>query len=242
VRSAVMGVILVAACGGRPQPRHTVLVCDHSTSSACEEASVRNAARAMLARPVPGSRFETLLVGCGSDDIARPLLLGVPARWGSGAAQKRRAWIEAEERHLENLRLGRRERCSGIVSALWQAARILKESNLPVKEIELNSDLREVSPETGFNLERSIPAPSAFVGKLREQGVLPNLANVDIVVCGVHDNASPDTKRWTARQSAALRAAWTAAFSAMGVRDVELGERCPWDEGGRGEIAAERGL
>jgi hypothetical protein len=240
IRSA-LAVVLAAllACNGRPQPIERVSVPDNTTSSHASEMSVKKEAQAFLGELVPGSRFTVMPVACTSDLVEIIYDISVPLRFGSGAAQKRRAWLEAEERHLETLRLRRPERCSGVVGAIWRASRFLQESGRPVKELYINSDLREVSPELGpgVNFEKTIPAPEDFLLKVKEKNLLPDLHGVRVYVYGVHDEASPDSRRWTSQQAAALRAAWTAFFKAAGVDHVEFRAASTWEKAEPANVA-----
>jgi hypothetical protein len=226
-----------ASCGKRHRVVDIVLLCDHTTSSRCDEESVRKAARPFITEPVPSSRFEVVIVGCGSDDTEIVYEIVVPERWGSGATQKKRAWIEAEERHLGSLRFKRPQRCSGIVGGIDRSVRRLRESKREKKMLLVDSDLREVSTETGFNFERSIPSPPAFVEAARQHGLLPDLRGIDVVSCDVHADSTPDARRWSAKQANALHAAWAAYFSAGGAGHVEFLERCPWEKPESAEIA-----
>jgi hypothetical protein len=178
-----------------------------------------------------------MTIGCGSDDLDVMSVIDVPIHWGASAAQKKRAWIEAEERHLGNLRLKRPQRCSGIVGGIDRAARRLRESEKAEKKLLIDSDLREVSAETGFNFERSVPEPSVFVESVRERGLLPDLRGFEITVCGVHPDSTPDARHWSARQTLALHAAWSAFFRAAGVEHIDLLEKCPWEESDSVEIS-----
>jgi hypothetical protein len=226
---------VLVACRSGSGPRERLELCDHTTSSRCDEQSIRRAAHNFLKNLVPGSRFTVVLVACTSDQVETVYEINVPLHWGSGAAQKRRAWLEAEEAHLESLHLRRPERCSGIVGSIWRVSRLLQESERPVKELFVNSDFREVSAELGFNFEKEVPSPAAFLARIREKNLLPDLREIRVVIYGVHDDASPDSRRWTSQQAAALRAAWTAAFKAMGVDNVEFRAAAPWEA--PGEVA-----
>jgi hypothetical protein len=210
------------------EPTERVYLCDHTTSAHCDEQSVRKAARGSLKAPVPGDRFTVLSVACTSDQVETLYETIVPT-WGGGVARKRRAWIEAEEEHLESLHLRRQEHCSGIVGSIWRASRLLQESKRPIKVLIINSDLREVSAELGFNFEKAIPAPDVFVTRIKEKNLLPDLHGVTVTLSGVHDEVSPDSRRWTSQQSTALRAAWSEAFRAMGVSGVEFRNAAPME-------------
>jgi hypothetical protein len=178
-------------------------------------------------------------VACTSDLVEIVYEISVPLRWGPGATQKRLAWLEAEKRHLETLRLRRPERCSGIIGAIWRASRLLQESGRPVKELLINSDLREVSPELGpgINFEKVIPTPEEFLRKVKEKNLLPDLRGIRVYLYGVHDEASPDSRRWTSQQAAALRAAWTVVFRAAGVEHVEFRATSTWERNESTNIA-----
>jgi hypothetical protein len=228
---------LLVGCGGRAQPSDVLLVCDGTTSARCDEQSVRKSALSFLKKPIPGSRFTVLAVGCGSDEAEAILQISVPLSWGSGAAEKRRAWQEAEARHLDDLHLRRPRRCSAVVGTIWRGSRMLQESTKPVREMWIDSDLREASPETGLNFEKSIPSPEEFVRRIRERGLLPDLRGIRVLVYHVHDDQSPDSRRWTSQQAAALRAAWAAAFKAMGAENVECRSAAPWEVSDRTSIA-----
>jgi hypothetical protein len=225
------------ACGGRRRVGDTLYLCDHTTSSRCDEESVRKAGRPFIVHPEPGSRFELMLVGCGSDDADTVDIITVPERWGSGATQKKRAWMEAEERHLGDLRLKRPQRCSGVVGGIARAASRLHEGGRAEKKLLIHSDMREVSAETGFNFERSIPAPGDFVEAVRERGLMPVLRGIEVTVCGVHSDSTPDARRWSAKQTIVLQAAWTAYFRAAGVDHVQFLETCPWEKAENAEVA-----
>ena len=238
MRNLGLALLLALLVGcGRVQSADIVLVCDDTTSALCNEQSIYKAAQSFLKKPVPGSRFVVITVGCASDEAETIVEIPVPPHWGSGAGDKRRAWQEAEARHLENLHLRRPRRCSAIVGALWRGSRMLQDSTKPVKEMWIDSDLREASPETGLNFEKAIPSPEAFVQRIRERGLLPDLRGVRVVLYHVHDDQSPDSRRWTSQQATALRAAWTAAFKAMGVEGVEFRANAPWDVAGPTNLA-----
>jgi hypothetical protein len=230
-------LVLPSGCGKHHRIVDTIYLCDHTTSSRCDEESIRKAAHPFIAHPEPGSRFEVMVIGCGSDGAEIIYEITVPERWGSGATQKKRAWIEAEERHLGNLRLKRPQRCSGIVGGIARAASRLHEGGQGEKKLLVDSDLREVSAETGFNFERSIPSPSAFVETVKERGLLPDLRAITVVVCDVHADSTPDARHWSAKQTIALQSAWSAYFRAAGVDQVEFLERCPWEKSDSAEIA-----
>jgi len=244
MRSLVVALLLAvpvplalsSSCGKHRRIRDTTYLCDHTTSSRCDEESVRKAARSFIAHPEPGSRFEVMVIGCGSDDAETIDVITVPERWGSGATQRKRAWIEAEERHLGNLRFKRPQRCSGIVGGIARAARRLHEGDQSGKQLLVDSDLREVSAETGFNFERSIPSPSAFVETVKERGLLPDLRGIGLMLCGVHADSMPDARHWSARQTIALHAAWSAFFRAAGVDHIEFLEKCPWENTESSEV------
>lgn len=243
MRSLVVALLLSvlfalsSGCGKHRRISDTYYLCDHTTSSRCDEESVRKAVRPFIRHPEPGSRFEVMLVGCGSDDAETIYEIRVPERWGAGATQQKLAWIEAEERHLDNLRLRRPQRCSGIVGGIDRATRRLHESDQPDKKLLVDSDLREVSTETGFNFERSIPSPSAFVETVKEHGLLPDLRAITVVVCDVHDDSTPDARHWSAKQTIALQAAWSAFFRAAGVDHIEFLEKCPWEKSENSDVA-----
>jgi hypothetical protein len=205
-----------------------VYLCDHTTSAHCDEQSVRKEARDFLKAAVPGGRFMVLSIACTSDQVETLYEIPVPA-WGGGVARKRRAWLEAEMEHLESLHLRRQEHCSGIIGSIWRASRLLQESKRPVKVLTINSDLREVSAELGFNFEKAIPSPDVFLARIKEKNLLPDLHGVTVILYGVHDEVSPDSRRWTSQQAAALRAAWSEAFRAMGVAGVEFRNAAPWE-------------
>lgn len=228
---------LASGCGKHQRITDVTYLCDHTTSSRCDEESVRKAVHPFITHPELGSRFEVMVIGCGSDDAETVDAITVPERWGAGATQKKRAWIEAEERHLGNLRLKRPQRCSGVVGGIARAARRLHEGVQGEKKLLVDSDLREVSTETGFNFERSIPSPSAFVDTVKERGLLPDLRAIAVVVCDVHADSTPDARHWSAKQTIALHAAWAAYFRAAGVDHVEFLERCPWEKSDGAEIA-----
>jgi hypothetical protein len=230
-------LVLSVGCGKHHRVVDTIYLCDHTTSSRCDEESVRKAIHLFIARPEPGSRFEVMVVGCGSDDADTVGIITAPERWGSGAAQKKRAWMEAEERHLDDFRLKRPQRCSGIVGGIARAARRLHEGGRPDKKLLIHSDLREVSTETGFNFERMVPLPAAFVEAVRERGLLPDLRGIEVTVCGVHPDSTPDARHWSARQTLALRAVWSAFFRAAGVQHVDFLEKCPWEESDLANVA-----
>jgi hypothetical protein len=239
----IIALIVVAAlsvlsvdCGKHHRVVDTIYVCDHTTSSRCDEESVRKAAHPFIMHPEPGSRFEVTLIGCGSDDAETIYVITVPEHWGPGAAQKKRAWIEAEERHLSNLRLKRPQRCSGIIGGIARASHRLHEGDQGEKKLLIDSDLREVSTETGFNFERSIPSPSVFVETVKERGLLPDLRGIEVVVCDVHSESTPDARHWSAKQTIGLQADWSAYFRAAGVDHVQFLERCPWERTESAEI------
>jgi hypothetical protein len=226
--ATISALWILLGCSGRMEPTERVYLCDHTTSAHCDEQSVRKAARGSLKAPVPGDRFTVLSVACTSDQVETLYETIVPT-WGGGVARKRRAWIEAEEEHLESLHLRRQEHCSGIVGSIWRASRLLQESKRPIKVLIINSDLREVSAELGFNFEKAIPAPDVFVTRIKEKNLLPDLHGVTVTLSGVHDEVSPDSRRWTSQQSTALRAAWSEAFRAMGVSGVEFRNAAPME-------------
>jgi hypothetical protein len=239
VTGTVVATLSVSSlgCGQRHQAGDTVFLCDHTTSSRCDEESVRKAARPFIAHPSPGSRFEVVVVGCGSDDADTVEVVTVPERWGSGATQKKRAWIEAEERHLDDFRLKRPQRCSGVVGGVARAAGRLHEGGRPNKKLLIHSDLREVSMETGFNFEKSVPLPADFVQTVRERGLLPDLRGIEVTLCGVHADSTPDARRWSAKQAIALQAAWAAYLRAAGADRVQFLERGPWEKAENAEVA-----
>ena len=230
-------LLLIVACNNRSEPRETLLVCDHTTSSRCDEQSVRKAAQQLLKNPVPGSRFTVINVACTGDQVETVYQIVVPSRWGSGVAKKRRAWLEAEQAHLESLRLRRPERCSGIVGSIWRGSRLLQESERPVKELLIDSDLREVSAELGFNFEKAVPSPQAFLARIREKSLLPDLREIRVVIYDVHDDVSPDSRRWTSQQAAALRADWLEFLKAAGVEHVEFRATAPWEKSDPADVA-----
>lgn len=222
-RSAIAWMLAaLLACNKRPEAVDRLSVPDHTTSSHCDETSVRQEVRAFLRENIPGSRLTIMPVACTSDMVEITDQFTVPSSWGSGAAQKRRAWMEAELQRLEDLRLPRRERCSGIIGTLWRAGRFLQESTRPVKELNLNSDLREASPELRMNFEKSIPSPEEFVARVKEEHLLPDLHGIRVFVYGVHNETSPESRRWTSKQATALLAAWTALLKAAGVEHIEF--------------------
>jgi hypothetical protein len=238
MRSLGLALLLASILGcGQSKPAEVVFACDGTTSALCNEVSIAKAARSFMRKPVPGSRFTVIMVGCASDEAETIVQISVPTSWGSGAAEKRRAWQEAEFRHLEDLRLRRPQRCSAVVGTIWRGSRMLHESAKPVKELWIDSDLREASPETGFNFEKAVPSPEAFVQRIRERGLLADLRGIRVILYHVHDDQSPDSRRWTSQQATALRAAWTAAFKAMGVDNVEFRLTAPWEESGRNTVA-----
>ncbi|MBI2444276.1 MAG: hypothetical protein HYV42_03495 [Candidatus Magasanikbacteria bacterium] len=207
-----------------------MLVCDRSTSSTCDEVKVEAAALAFLgSNPPPGSTFTVLATGCDVGDVTVVLELRVPRRWGGGVASRKRRWRRESEELIADLILPPLSDCSGIVATLWKSGRALAEAN-GHGQLILVSDLREVSAALGFNFEREVPKPSAFVKKLREEGLLPDLSGSDSYVCGVHDRRNPDGTPWTARQSQTLREAWQAAFAAMGLPGAVLREECRFED------------
>jgi len=228
---------LLAGCHGRHRAVDLVYVCDHSTSSRCGEENIRRGFAPLIRRPIAGSRGQAIAVGCGSDDAESIYEVIVPDRWGGGVNERKRMWSETESRHLGTLRLRRPQPCSGIVGAISRGVRILRQSERPRRRLLVDSDLREASDETGFNFERSIPKPADFVETVKRHGLLPNLDGIEVVVCDVHEDSSPNARRWSARQSSALHADWSAYFAEAGAPDVEFLERCPWQESADGEIA-----
>src|SRR5208283_6222970 len=151
-----------------------------------------------------------------------------------------RAWLAAEEAHLEALRLRRPERCSGILGTLWRAGGFLQESTRPVKELYINSDMREASPELGMNFEKSIPSPDEFVARAREKNLLPDLRGIRVFIYGVHNETSPDSRRWTSQQAVALRADWAALLKAAGVEHVEFRTSSTWEGAASENVALGR--
>lgn len=229
MRNLALVVSFVLSCT-QAQPPEVVEGCDHSSSSLCDERSIRKAAELFFKNLVPGGRFTVLTGGCTSDQVESPVQIRVPPHWGSGAADKRRTWLEIEERHLDDLRLRRPERCSPVVGMIWRGSRLLQQSDRPVKELWIDSDLREVSSETGFNFEKAVPSPEAFLARVKQRGLLPDLRGVHLFVYHVHDDATPDSRRWTPQQAAALRAAWLLFFQTAGVDHVEFRAAAPWEE------------
>jgi hypothetical protein len=219
--------LLVGGCGTPRSAIHQVIVCDRSSSALCEEDTVREAARAfLLSAPPKGSKFEVLVVGCGAGDVAPAYSISVPASWGRAVTRKKREWRQAEAERLETLTLPVIGRCSAISAAIWRAARALDESPSQEQHLVVISDLREVNREFSVNFEKRILPRDQFVERLKSARLLPDLTKVHVTVCGVHDRATPDAPAWTARRAEQLRDSWKAAFSAMGVSNARLTERC----------------
>ena len=228
MRSLVFVALLLCACGAKFPPVDEVVLCDRSSSAAvCDEPAVRQAAMAFLdGSPQPGSRFELVVVGCATDDVARLYAIEVPGRWGRGAVRKRRRWYEEERQRLERLELPAVNRCSAIAAGIWRGSRILAERPGTERRLVVISDLREVDRSLGINFERKVPAPGEFVRKLRSAELLGELSTVKTTICGVHDRATPDAPAWTARRAQQLRLAWNEALTAMGAPGVPLTETC----------------
>lgn len=233
----------LSACGGKARPNHTVAVCDRSTSAACDENLVRKAAHRFLdSRPGPGSRFEVLVTGCDVDDVEKSYRIEVPLSYGSGVAAKKKAWRAVENDRLAALTLPVGKRCSGIAAAVWRAARVLDERPQFDRHLIVISDLREVSRSgrSRINFENYVLRAPTFVQRLREANLVADLSGVSVEVCGVHDRGTPNAPRWSARNSEDLRAAWRAAFEAMGLSSLALREACPFDHLS-GAVAMARG-
>ena len=118
MRKLAPTALLLISCT-QAQPPEVVNGCDHSSSSFCDERSIRKAAEPFFKNLVPGGRFTVLTGGCTSDQVETAVQIRVPTHWGSGAADKRRTWLETEERHLDDLRLRRPERCTGTMPSVW---------------------------------------------------------------------------------------------------------------------------
>ena len=234
MRSLAVSLVLImgwagAGCGGgKAQPIDEVVLCDRSSSAGiCNEEVARSAGEAFLgSNPPPGSRFVVLIVGCGVEDVMRSYEIKVPDRWGRGAVRKRRRWQEEERRRLATLALPAVNQCSAVAAGIWRAARVVAERPNSIRRLVIISDLREVDRSLGINFERRVATAADFVGRLRKARELTDLSGIQLVVCGVHDRATPDAPTWTARKAQQLRTAWTAAFAAMGVSDVRPTESC----------------
>jgi len=238
---ATAAVALSSGCPERHQSIDLTYLCDPSTSSRCGKENIRQGLAPFIRHPTVGSHARVITVGCGSDDADLLYEVFVPDHWGPGANERKRMWSEAEWRHLSTLRLRRPQSCSGIVGAISRAARMSQQSGREQRRLLLDTDLREASEETGFNFERSIPTAAEFVDAVKRRGLLPDLRGVELVVCDVHGDSSPNARRWSAKQSTALRAAWSAYFAEAGAGNVDFLERCPWQESVEGDTALSGG-
>ncbi|MBI5529779.1 MAG: hypothetical protein HY897_25930 [Deltaproteobacteria bacterium] len=226
-------LLFATACTGMPPtPNVTAVVCDISTSSECDNSVIREALQDfMFSSPPSGSTMEVWIIGCDIADVRKVFEIEVPHSWGTGVTARRRAWQVSQKERIASFRLPDRVSCSGIAAGIFKAASVLHEREGVNRHLWLVSDLREVSELADF--ERKIPTPRKFVTALRNASLLPDLKGIHVDVCRVHDHATPDVPRWTAKKSRALKEAWSAAFAAMNISEVTLKEKCVWEGTGK---------
>lgn len=234
VVAVVAGLALVgcervnAALVPVPQPAlHYRVVCDRSDSGvglACTpevlRATVRRWATEALERP--GSTLVAVQVGRARDDVGVLHRLEVPEAWGPGVAAQQRQWqegVEAAEPAAVTAPAG-----SAVVEAV-SVAMAMPASTPGQRVLVLLSDLRQVTPGTRWNFERTVPTAPRFNAWVRDAGLWVDLAGVEVRGCGVHHLAGGG-RRHDALADARLRAVWDTLLREAGATRVELAPLC----------------
>ena len=205
-------------------PLESAVICDRSTSTlgrACSASEVLAAYDhwVPMAVTTPGSSFTVYLAGRSRDGTVRAFAVTVPPR----PLGDRLAFVIGARGEIGGA-VGRGPDGSAIAEALSVAATGLRRRSGHA-EIRLLSDLREVSGDR-WDFERAVPGPDEFVRWLRERDLLPNLAGVEVHVCGLHSGRGPGAPAFDASMDSAVERDWRRALGAMGVRAPDLRGDC----------------
>lgn len=216
--------------GRRTAPFHLVLLCDRSRSvgaaDGCTQTSlVRIFDRWLERASVAGSSLTVLRIGTDLASTAEVFAVSTP----DGPTPVRLLALLAARARLARVVLDDAEAGSAIVEALYVAADRLR-LRTGAKEILLLTDSRQVSVIADF--DRTIPQPRTFVAAAQAAGLAPDLGEMRVTFCGANFHGlGPDSIRGAtpmtdANAERARRAAWEAAVSAFGAREVQFVTRC----------------
>lgn len=208
-------------------PSHRAVVCDASSSgrgASCTPATlakvVRDWARAVVDQP--RSTLVVVRAGRRRSDAEVLLRASVPASWGPGLRARQMAWRRGVTGALP-ASLG-----AGAGSAVIEAAQVAW-GMLPTdgaRALTLLSDLREVTEDRAYNMERRVPSASRFLAWISRSGLRLDLRGALVEVCGLHHRTAPEGRRFGARQDRSLRALWETVFRDAGAAEVRLDAQC----------------
>ena len=207
--------------GPAAEALHTAVICDRS-SSARDHYSSGDLASAFDAwivegHAVSGATFTVYQMGRSYDTTVKVYEATVPPFF----AGQKAAFLLGARKELEQVlphKTG--ENASAVAEAIALAARELREK--PGRyQLLLFSDLRQYTPGV-LNFEEIIPTAEEFIPWLKTEGLLADLKNIPVTVCGVHNQSGPGTASFNAKRAAQLRKTWEATFHSMGVAGVRI--------------------
>ena len=206
---------------------HTAILCDRSSSTlgaACTTGGLLHAFDQWLAESlaVPGSSHSIYEVG--QSYAVKPLYqLVIPER-SVGERVAVLSGARAEITHL--LAHPATGRASPVAEGNYEVVSLLRERHGRYRLMIL-SDLLQLTPGV-WNFERStIPASARFVSWLKKEGLMADLRDIPVTVCGVHNRPLPKGQGAPARTRAVqVQAVWRDAFRAMGAGEVTMRPRC----------------
>lgn len=208
----------------RDVPLHIVLICDRSrstgTADGCTQASVLALYDQWLrGASAAGSSFTVLGVGT---DLASTVEV-VAIRTPEGSNPTRLLALLAARTQLAGLNA---QGGSAIAEALYLAADRLR-LHAGLKWIIVLSDARQVSALADF--DRGVPEPLRFMPMLRAAGLAADLRQIRVAFCGANFHrlrSAHASSMAPAQAERARRAAWEAAVTAQGAREVRFITRC----------------
>jgi hypothetical protein len=208
-------------------PLHAAVLCDRSSSTlgvACTPSGLLHAFDRWLAESVaaPGSSLSMYEVG-PSHDAVKPLYqLVIPER-SVGENVAALSGARAEVTHL--LAHPATGSPSAVVEGIYEVVSMLRERHGRYRLMVL-SDLFQYTPGV-MNFERTVPPSARFVAWLRKEGLVADLRDIPVTVCGVHNRPLPKGQGSPTRTRAVqVRALWEDAFRAMGAGEVTMRTRC----------------
>lgn len=206
-------------------PLYTAVICDASDSTtghACDTARLELAFDRWLerTRAASGSAFVIYVAGRERDDTRRVFSF---RPMGNGAA-KRLASALGARKEIAALTPDANKPGSAIAEAISVAA-----SGMPpapaARSLVVLSDLRQYT-RGRWNFERRPLPAKRFVAELERNKLLPDLAGVPVVACGLHARRGKHAPRYSARQAARVRAAWQAVFARSRAASVKIAGDC----------------
>jgi hypothetical protein len=206
---------------------HTAVLCDRSSSTlgaACTTGGLLHAFDQWLAESLaaPASSLAIYEVG-DSHKAAKPLYqLVVPDR---SVGERVAALSGARTELMGILANPAAGSASPVAEGISEVVSMLRQRHGRYR-LTVKSDLLQRTQGV-WNFERTVPATARFVAWLRKEGLIADLRDIPVTVCGVHHRPLPNGQGATTRTRAVqVKAVWTDAFRAMGAGDVTMRARC----------------